>query len=69
MGAGHILEIDAGNVGTGADARRADHGIAVGLDPADKLLEVRCWQRVSGDDEHRICRQLGDRLEIPQQIV
>ena len=69
MGAGEIFEIDAGNVRAGADARGADGGARVGLDPGDELGEVLRRQRVAADHQHRIGRQLRDRLEIAQQIV
>jgi hypothetical protein len=41
----------------------------VSLQPSDQLLEIIRRDGLPGDDQHRIARYLGDRLEVFQEVV
>jgi hypothetical protein len=68
--AGHVLEIDAGDVGRGARAGRSRRDFAfVCFDPPNELGEVLRRHGNLADHDHGIAWQQHDRLEIAQQVV
>ena len=68
--AGDVLEIEPGDVASGARAGGAGRRRRrLRLQPRQQFLQRRCRDLFLADDDHRIARQQGNRFQIGDEVV